>query len=206
MKKKHSVQVLAITGGKGGTGKSTLAINLSIALATLGQRVVLLDGNLELPCIDTLLNIRPPRTLSNLIEGNCTLTELLHTGPRGINLILGTPYSKTMHGLLTAHHVGIINSFNEIQTEVDVLVVDTASGANDSVLNFTRAAHEVLVVICNEPASILNAHALIYTLNNQYKIRKFRVISNRTYSPVEGRDAFSKLLALTSCNVDLSLR
>ncbi|MFJ2331592.1 MinD/ParA family ATP-binding protein [Pseudomonas helleri] len=205
MKKKHSVQVIAITGGKGGTGKSTLAINLSIALATLGQRVALLDGNLELPCIDTLLNIRPQRTLSNLIEGNCTLTEILHTGPRGINLILGSPYSKTMHGLLTAHHVGIINAFNEIQTEVDVLVVDTASGANDSVLNFTHAAHEVLVVICNEPASILNAHALIYTLNNQYKIRKFRVISNRTYSPMEGRDAFSKLLALTSCNVDLSL-
>ncbi|MEE8876533.1 MinD/ParA family protein [Pseudomonas helleri] len=101
MKKKHSVQVIAITGGKGGTGKSTLAINLSIALATLGQRVALLDGNLELPCIDTLLNIRPQRTLSNLIEGNCTLPEILHTGPRGINLILGTPYSKTMHGLLT---------------------------------------------------------------------------------------------------------
>ena len=205
MTNKHCVQVIAITGGKGGTGKSTLAINLSVALAMSGQRVVLLDGNLELPCIDTLLNIRPQRTLADLLEGKCSLKELLHPGPRGINLILGDPFSSASLNLQTAHHAGIINSFNEIQRDLDVLIVDTASGANSSVLNFTRAAHEVVMVLCNEPASILNTYALIRTLNNHYNIRRFRVISNRTYSPMEGLDAFNKLLALTANSAEVSL-
>jgi len=205
MKTKHSVQVIAITGGKGGTGKSTLAINLSLALAALGQRVALLDGNLELPCIDVLLNIKPTKTLTDLIEGSCSLKDILYNGPSGVSLILGAAHSKTMNSLNTAHYYGIINAFNDLHSEIDTLIVDTASGAHHDALNFVNAAHEVIMVICNEPASILNAHALIYKLSEHYNIKKFRVIVNRTYSALHGQDIFNKLLTLTANSSEISL-
>ncbi|MFP3514805.1 P-loop NTPase [Pseudomonas sp. SIMBA_077] len=205
MKTKHSVQVIAVTGGKGGTGKSTFAINVSLALATLGQRVALLDGNLELPCIDALLNIKPTKTLSDLIEGNCSLKDILYTGPGGVSLLLGAAYSTTTKSLSTAHYCGIINAFNNLHNDIDALIVDTASGAHHCALNFISAAHEVVMVICNEPASILNAHALISKLSDDYNIKKFRVIVNRAYSDQHGQGTFNTLLALTANSSDLSL-
>ena len=79
-----SVQVIAVTGGKGGVGKTTVAVNLSLALAKLGRRVVLLDGDLGLANIDVLLGLSRQYTLADLIEGRCELSDVLVRGPGGV--------------------------------------------------------------------------------------------------------------------------
>ena len=81
-----SVKVIAVTGGKGGVGKTTVAVNLSLALAKLGRRVVLLDGDLGLANIDVLLGLSPQYTLADLIEGRCELSDLLVRGPGGVRI------------------------------------------------------------------------------------------------------------------------
>ena len=111
MDDKTTPLVIAIASGKGGTGKSTIAINLAMAMADLCKRVAVLDANLQLPSIATLLNISPTYTITDLIEGRQSIREVICNGPQGINLILGSSLPKPRKELSTFHHFGIVNAF-----------------------------------------------------------------------------------------------
>ncbi len=205
MDDKNPPIVIAIASGKGGTGKSTLSINLSLALADLGRRVAVLDANLELPSIATLLNISPKYTITDLIEGRQSIREVIYNGPQGINLILGSALPKPMRKLSTAHHFGIVNAFDTLSKELDILIVDTAPGINSSTLNFIRASQEILVVTTSEPTAIASSNALIHTLHKSYKLQKFRILMNRVFDIYEGPKAFKTIQNLNIDNVDIFL-
>src|SRR5690606_41627157 len=81
----------------------------------------------------------------------------------------------------------LIEAFNELSDQVDVLVIDTAAGISDTVVSFVRAANEVLIVVCDEPSSITDAYALIKLLNKEYDMQRFRVVANMTRTPQEGQ-------------------
>ena len=193
----HAVQVIAVTGGKGGVGKTTVAVNLSLALAELGRRVVLLDGDLGLANIDALLGLALQYTLADLIEGRCELSDVLVRGPGGVRIVPAASGVRSMVHLSPAQHAGLIQAFSEIGDSVDVLVIDTAAGIGDSVVSFVRAAQEVLLVVCDEPTSITDAYALIKLLNRDYGMNHFRVLANMAQSPQEGRNLFAKLTKVT---------
>ncbi|MHC8358496.1 MinD/ParA family protein [Pseudomonas sp. LB3P81] len=202
----HSVQVIAVTGGKGGVGKTTVALNLSLALAELGRRVILLDGDLGLANIDDLLGLSPQYTLADLIEGRCELSDVLMQGPGGVRIVPAASGIQSMVHLSPAQHAGLIHAFSEIDNSLDVLVIDTASGIGSSVVSLVRAAHEVLLVVCDEPTSISDAYALIKLLNRDYGMDRFRVLVNMAQSPQEGRASFAKLTKLTDHFLHVALR
>lgn len=202
----HSVQVIAVTGGKGGVGKTTVAVNLSLALANLGRRVVLLDGDLGLAKIDTLLGLSRQYTLADLIEGRCELSDVLVRGPGGVRIVPAASGMQNMARLSAAQHAGLIQAFSDIGDSLDVLVIDTATGIGASVVNLVRAAHEVLLVVCDEPTSITDAYALIKLLNRDYGMVRFRVLANRVQSPQEGHALFAKLTKVTDHFLDVALR
>ena len=197
--------VIAIASGKGGTGKSTLSINSSMALADLGRRVAVLDANLELPSIATLMNVSPSYTITDLIEGSRSIREVIYNGPQGINFILGSSLSKPMRKLSTAHHFGIVNAFDAISKELDILIVDTAPGINSSTLNFIRASQEVLIVTTSEPAAIASANSLIHTLHRNYSLQKYRILINRVFDIYEGPKAFETMQILNINNNEIFL-
>ena len=101
----RSVQVIAVTGGKGGVGKTTVAVNLSLALAKLGRRVVLLDGDLGLANIDVLLGLSLQYTLADLIEGRCELSDVLVHGPGGVRIVPAASGTQSMVHLLSLIHI-----------------------------------------------------------------------------------------------------
>jgi flagellar biosynthesis protein FlhG len=202
----RSVQVIAVTGGKGGVGKTTVAVNLSLALAKLGRRVVLLDGDLGLANIDVLLGLSRQYTLADLIEGRCELSDVLVRGPGGVRIVPAASGIQSMVHLSPAQHAGLIQAFSEIGDSLDVLVIDTAAGIGASVVSLVRAAHEVLLVVCDEPTSITDAYALIKLLNRDYGMDRFRVLVNMAQSPQEGRALFAKLTKITDHFLDVSLQ
>jgi flagellar biosynthesis protein FlhG len=202
----HSVQIIAVTGGKGGVGKTTVAVNLSVALAKLGRRVVLLDGDLGLANIDILLGLSPQYTLADLIEGRCELSDVLVRGPGGVRIVPAASGIQSMVHLSSAQHAGLIQAFSEIGDSLDVLVIDTAAGIGASVVSLVRAAHEVLLVVCDEPTSITDAYALIKLLNRDYGMNRFRVLANMAQSPQEGRNLFAKLTKVTDRFLDVALQ
>ena len=202
----HPVQVIAVTGGKGGVGKTNVSVNLSLALAELGRRVMLLDADLGLANVDVLLGLTPKRTLADVIEGRCELRDVLLQGPGGVRIVPAASGTQSMVHLAPAQHAGLIQAFSEIGDNLDVLVIDTAAGIGDSVVSFVRAAQEVLLVVCDEPTSITDAYALIKLLNRDYGMSRFRVLANMAQSPQEGRNLFAKLTKVTDRFLDVALQ
>lgn len=201
------VRVIAITGGKGGVGKTNVSVNLGVALANQGQKVMLLDADLGLASLDVLLGLQPAYNLAHVIKGDRSLEEIIVTGPSGIKIVPAAPGVQAMARLSPAEHAGLINAFSGIGAKLDILLIDTAAGIADSVISFTRAAQEVLVVVCDEPASITAACALIKVLNRDYHLQHFHILVNMACSiqEQEGRKLFNKLAKVTSQFLDVTL-
>ena len=202
----HPVQVNAVTGGKGGIGKTNVSVNLSLALADMGRRVVLLDADLGLANVDVLLGLKPKATLADVLEGKCDLRDVMVTGPGGIRIVPAASGAANMVSLSPQQHAGLIQAFSEIGDNIDVLVVDTAAGIGDSVVSFVRAAQEALIVVCDEPTSITDAYALIKLLNRDHGMTRFRVLANMVGTPQEGRMVFAKLTKVTDRFLDVALQ
>lgn len=206
MDNRNSVQVLAITGGKGGVGKTNVAINLSMALSKMQRRVALLDADLGLANIDVLLGLKPKRNLSDVLAGDCQLRDIMLDGPAGIKIIPASSGTQSMVQLNVHQHAALINAFGEIAASIDVLVIDTAAGIADSVVSFVKAAQEVVVVVCDEPSSITDAYALIKLMHQQYGVYRFRMLANMTSSVPEGRLLYQKLLHATDKFLEINLQ
>lgn len=206
MSSRHPVQVIAVTGGKGGVGKTSVSINLSVSLAQMGRRVALLDADLGLANIDVALGLSAKRNLEAVLAGECDLKDILLTGPAGIRIIPASSGTQRMAQLGAAEHAGLIHAFSEIGEQIDVLIIDTAAGISDSVVSFVCAAQEVLVVVCDEPSSITDAYALIKLLNRDYGLNRFRVLANMTRTNQEGQNLFNKLTQVTERFLDATLQ
>jgi flagellar biosynthesis protein FlhG len=199
------VRVVAVTGGKGGVGKTNVSVNLAIALAELERRVMLLDADLGLANVDVVLGLHPPYDLSHVIRGERELQEVVMQGPGGIQVIPGASGVKQMAALSEAEHAGLIQAFSDLGADLDTLVVDTAAGISDTVISFARAAHEVLVVVCDEPASLTDTYAIIKLLNRDHGQSRFRVLANMVQSNQEGHELYNKLCRVTDRYLDVML-
>lgn len=202
----NPVRVIAVSGGKGGIGKTNVSVNLSIALAKLGRRVVLMDADLGLANVDVLLGLETHKNLSDVLQGECSLMDIMVEGPEGVKIVPASSGVRSMVELSDAEHAGLIQAFSEIDDQLDVLVVDTAAGISSSVTSFVQAAQEVLVVVCDEPASITDAYALIKVLNRDYGIFKFNVVANMVHSHDEAQKMFRKLSAVADKFLNVALR
>ena len=205
MAKPHPVRVITIASGKGGVGKTNVSVNLAIALATQGKNVTILDADLGLANIDVMLGLHSDQNLSNVMNGECDLEEILLDGPQGIKVIPASSGVKNMAELSPAQHAGLVSAFSELSHDIDVLLVDTAAGISDSVTSFSRAAQEVLVVVCDEPASITDAYALIKLLSKEQGIFKFHILANMVSGPQQGREVYDKLSKVSNRFLDVAL-
>ena len=206
MSKPHPVQVIAVSGGKGGVGKSNVSVNLGIALAQMGRRVVLLDADLGLANIDVLLGITANRNIQDVIAGECDLRDVLVNGPGGIKIVPASSGTQRMTQLSNLEHAGLINAFSELGDQIDVLIVDTAAGISESVVSFLRASQELLLVVCDEPTSITDAYARIKVMNRDYGTNRFRILANQVRNEQEGRHLFEKLTRVTERFLDVALQ
>lgn len=201
----RQIKVVAVTGGKGGVGKTNITLNTAIAAAKLGKKVMVLDADLGLANVDVMLGLRVERNLSHVLNGDCTLDEILVTGPYGVKIAPATSGTKSMTELTSHEHAGLIRAFGELRTPIDMLLIDTAAGISDMVVSFSRAAQDVVIVVCDEPTSLTDAYALIKILNREHGVFKFKVVANMVRSEREGRELFSKLSKVTSRFLDVAL-
>jgi flagellar biosynthesis protein FlhG len=199
------VQVIAVTGGKGGVGKTSVSVNLSIAMAALGRRVMLLDGDLGLANVDVFLGLSPRYTMAHVLSGERTLEEIIVESPHGIQIVPGASGVADLANLTAADHLALVQAFSALSTSLDALIVDTSAGIAHGVLQFSQAAQHVLLVVCDEPASMTDAYALVKVLSRNHGIRRFRVVANMTRSPGEGNELFRKLERVTSRFLDVTL-
>jgi len=199
-------KVIAITSGKGGVGKTHVTVNLGLALARLGKRVLLLDGDLGLANINILLGFRPKKTLQEVVEGRATLKEVIVSDPLGIDVLPAASGIPEMTALSEETRINLVTAFDEYANAYDYVLVDTAAGIGDNVLYFNEAAEEILVVIGPEPTSITDAYALIKVLSSRSGRKEFDVVVNRAQKGTDGKATFAQLATATDRFLDVSLK
>jgi len=203
--KPRPVRVIAVASGKGGVGKTNVSVNLALALAQRDKQVLLLDADLGLANVDVLLGLRPVYNLSHVLNGERSLEEIIVTGPGGLRIIPAASGVQGMADMNPMQHAGIIRAFSELSMHLDILLIDTAAGISDSVISFSRAAQEIIVVVCDEPASITDAYALIKLLSREPGQRNLHVLANMTHGPQEGAELFTKITKVTDRFLDVTL-
>lgn len=204
-KQQKPVRVIAVTSGKGGVGKTNLAVNLGVALAQMRRRVILLDADMGLANVDILLGLSPEFNLSHVLQGEKTLQDIMLDGPAGLKVIPASSGLQHMTELSVSEQAGIIRAFSEIDQDLDILIVDTAAGISSSVVNFARACQEIIVVVCDEPTSLTDAYAYIKLLNRDYGLSKFHIVSNMVNNMQQGQQLFTKLSKVTDRYLDVTL-
>lgn len=201
----NKVRCIAVTGGKGGVGKTNISINLATSLSKQNKRVMLLDADFGLANVDVVLGLSPGKNLLHVIEGQCDLEDIIIDGPENIKIVPASSGVKKMANLNSLEQSGLIAAFGELGSNVDVMIVDTAAGISESVVHFARAAGEVIVVVCDEPASIADAYALIKVLSKDYSVNKVSVITNQVESNAHGEVLFNQILKVINKYLDVSV-
>ncbi len=190
-------RVITVTSGKGGVGKSNTAINLAIQFKRMGKRVIILDADFGLANIEIMFGTVPKHNLCDLIFQGKSIRDIITWGPEDVGFISGGSGIAGMSNLNREYLNYIIQNLVELDAITDIIIVDTAAGISDAVLEFLVASGEILLVTTPEPTSITDSYSLLKALNRhprfQVEDTQVKVIANRVNDPEEGRNLFSKL-------------
>ena len=189
----QSTQVIAVSSGKGGVGKTNVVANLAVALTRVGKRVLILDADLGLGNLDILLGLVPRHTIEDVLTGTHTLDEIVLKGPGGIHVLPASSGVPRLTALTHAQQLMIQEQLAQLTSEMDVLLIDTGAGISPNVTFFASAADETMIIVSPEPTSLTDAYALIKILALQYRERRFKVLVNQAKSPREAAEVFGKL-------------
>ncbi len=203
---RRATKVIAVTSGKGGVGKTNVAVNLAVSLARKQQRVMLFDADLGLANVDVLLGLQPRFNLAHVINGEADLDCTIIDGPAGLRIVPASSGNLSLLNLEPRAQASIVQSFSQIVSPPDILIVDTAAGISEGVARFTQAAHHAVVVICDEPSSLTDSYALMKVFSREYGISHFHVVTNMTDGITEGRRLFDKINSVCSQFLDVVLR
>ena len=187
------VRVMSVSSGKGGVGKSNVVINLSVAFDRLGLRTLIMDADLGLANIDVLLGLTPKYNMSHVLSGQKRLEEVLVDGPGGVKIMPASSGVQELTRLTDEQKLLFLEMLDELETDIDVLLIDTGAGISDTVLYFNLAAHERIIVVTPEPTSLTDAYALIKVLYSKHGERNFRILVNLAANESMGKSIFAKL-------------
>jgi flagellar biosynthesis protein FlhG len=185
--------VISVTSGKGGVGKTSIVVNMAILMASKGKKVLVLDADLGLANVDVMLGLSPKLTIKHVLDGECTIEDIVLTGPSGINIIPASSGIQELSDLKPEQQISLMNALDYFDHEIDYMIVDTGAGISKNVMYFNAAAQRIIVVATSEPTSITDAYAIIKVLRKHYGIKRFDLIINNVTSKMEGDQVAKKL-------------
>jgi flagellar biosynthesis protein FlhG len=199
------LRTIAITSGKGGVGKSNVAVNVALELADLGHRVSLLDADLALANVDVLLGLNPQYHLGHLLSGQRALKEVVIEVEDGLRLIPGGSGIEDLANLSQAQHARLIHELQSLESEADFMIIDTAAGIAENVTGVLRAVDEVVVVTTPDPTSVVDAYAMIKMLHKRMPSKPIWVVINDVVGIGDAERIFTQLQAAATRFLDRRL-
>ena len=191
--KKSSLRVIAVTSGKGGVGKTSFSVNLGMALIDFGYRVILMDGDLGLANVDIALGITPRYTLEHLLNGEKTLEEILVYGPKGIGVLPGGSGVQDLANIERERLGEVLRNLGRLESLADIVIIDTGAGLGHTVINFLKAADDIILITTPEPTALTDAYGLLKTLRTDDQAVLVNVVVNRVQQEADARATFERL-------------
>jgi flagellar biosynthesis protein FlhG len=192
-RRRRSVLTLAVTSGKGGVGKSNIAVNLSICLAAHGIRVTLIDVDMGLANADLLMSIQPRYTLSHVLAGVRSIDEVSMPGPGGIRFVPGASGMGEIADMTEFERQNLIAQFSKLETNTDIVLLDCGAGISRNVISFAMAADRVLVVTTPQPTAMTDAYAMIKSLHRERCRGQLCLLVNMAESRVDATATFDRI-------------
>ncbi|MFP6584410.1 MAG: MinD/ParA family protein [Candidatus Hydrogenedentota bacterium] len=196
-KNRELARIVAVTSGKGGVGKTNTSVNLAIALADKGNRVVLLDADLGLANVEVLLGLNSIYNLQHVADGERTMAEILVKGPGGIAVVPGSSGMAKIADLSETARQNIMHGLEDLQNRSDFIIIDTMAGIGRSAVAFVVAADEVLLVSTPEPSSIVDAYAMLKTIYQRREHAIVRLVANMVVNKRQATYVYEKLSAVS---------
>jgi len=191
--RKRRRAVVAITSGKGGVGKTNIVINLAVALARLRHRVAILDADFGLGNVDVLLGLAPTSHLGAVLAGEAHIDDILVEGPSGVKVIPSGSGVRSLTALTAAQWQRLQDALDEVEGSVDFLLVDTASGISDNVIDMLAFAERVLVVTSIEPTAVVDAYAVIKLMSSANSLKEIGLLVNNARDATDAQLVFAQL-------------
>ena len=203
---RSSTRIIAVSSGKGGVGKTNIAINLALAYAQTGKKVIVMDADLGLANVNVVLGVIPRYNLYHLIRKQKTLAEILVDTSYGIQIIAGASGFSKIANLNEEERRDFISELAAL-SNADVLIIDCAAGVSNNVISFIAAADDALIVTTPEPTAITDAYGIIKIIATEIENLDLglKLIVNRVKSVVEGKRVAERVINIAGQFLNLKV-
>ena len=189
----ENTRVIAITSGKGGVGKTNLAVNLAVGLQLAGQRVLLIDADIGMANVNLLMGSVANRSLLDLLNEDVELEDVIENGAAGVKYISGVAGVEVALNVNRLEQRKLHKKLSRCSDIADVIIIDTGAGLNRNVIEFVLAAEEVLLITTSEPTALADAYAVIKAYTTYTERRNIKLVVNRIRDEEECYEVADKI-------------
>lgn len=203
---RKQMKIVTVTSGKGGVGKSSLALNIGIALNRLGRRALIIDTDFGFSNIDVMLGVRTEYDLMDVIEGRKEIEEIIETGLEGVQFISGGSGVYELTKLGPTLLMGIVEKVLSLESICDTIIFDTGAGINDNTLRLIHAGDDTILVTTPEPTSVVDAYALLKIVNEQGVHPNVSLVLNKVEDKREASSVMDGLIRIVEKNTEIKIK
>ncbi|MDR0637002.1 MAG: MinD/ParA family protein [Treponema sp.] len=187
-------RIITVTSGKGGVGKTNMSVNMAIAYARMGKKVVVMDADLGLANVNVMLNIIPRFTLFHVMRRQKSMKEIMEKTEYGISIVAGASGLAKIANLNEEERQNFIHELESL-TDADVIIIDTSAGVNSNVIDFVAAAEDAVIITTPEPTAITDAYGLIKIIATEYESLSIglKLVVNRVKSAAEAKKVADRM-------------
>ncbi|OHD80185.1 MAG: ATP-binding protein [Spirochaetes bacterium RIFOXYC1_FULL_54_7] len=199
-------RVITVASGKGGVGKTNMSVNMAIAYARLGKRVIIMDADLGLANVNILLDIIPKFNLYHVIRKQKTMREIMVDTQYGIQMIAGASGFSKIANLSEEERQSFITELYTL-SNADIIIIDTSAGVSSNVLSFIAAADDAIIITTPEPTAITDAYGIIKIIATEVENLNIglKLVVNRVKNVTEGRKVAERIINISGQFLNLKV-
>ncbi|MDR2447470.1 MAG: MinD/ParA family protein [Treponema sp.] len=202
-------RVITISSGKGGVGKTNVSVNMAIAYARLGKKVVVMDADLGLANVNVMLGLVPKYNLYHVMRKQKTMKEILEETEYGISIVAGASGLSKIANLTEDERENFINELTTL-ANVDIIIIDTSAGVSKNVLDFIVAANDAIIITTPEPTAITDAYGITKIIATEMVNKAglgigLKLVVNRVKSAEEAKKVAERMISIAGQFLNLKI-